>query len=395
MSSLRNQFVALTVARLIGAGFQALLLIALARSVEPATFGLVSVVAAVGLIGAGLFDAGAQGAILKARAHSDQKLVEALLALNQITTALMAGVAVAILTTFSLLSSAPAWLLVYAFSLALEKHSETSLSVTIADGAILTQVVNIVLRRAVSIGMFIALTVAGLDPLGSFAVASLVAAAGGVAQLTFYLRKRGLHPAYAAVRRYARTGVPFMVNTLSAQARSLDIPLLAATSGAATAGIYSAVSKLTTPFALVATALGSTLLPHAARSGRHWARRVSLVLVAIGTAGTLVLVQTGPLLGGLVDWLFGAAYVGAGALFQTLMYIIPVLLLSSPLASVLQGLGMQMYVAATGTVYAVVVLPAMLVGALITGPQGVAVAIIALLAIRAVALLARLWCPAR
>lgn len=120
-------------------------------------------------------------------------------------------------------------------------------------------------------------------------------------------------------------------------AQQLDVTLLAAVGGAATAGEYGAVSRWTSPLIMPSTALSQTGVLYAAtaRSMKESLRRLShaISLLSIPIAGCVVVAVYAKQ---LTPLLLGEQYASSGLAFQILAIAVIPTILAQPLAMILQ-----------------------------------------------------------
>ena len=259
--AVRAQFLGILVSRGLGSGLQALALIVLARSVPAASFGAVTaVIALVGflLVVTGF---GMAAFVPRARALGADDDVRAGLRLNWLSTAVTTPVLLAVTGWWAVEHHAPLAVALICLSLGLERNVDTVLGVPIADGDARTAATSMVLRRTVSLVVLVLGIVAGVDPVVAYTLGLLAGAVA--AQVHVRLRVRDLPGNASAVptRELARRGWPFLVANVAGQARTLDVPLVAAVLSPAAAGLYAAAVKLVQPVLLIPQSLAAVVAP--------------------------------------------------------------------------------------------------------------------------------------
>lgn len=380
---MKAQFLGILVSRGLGSGLQALALILLARSVPAAAFGAVAtVIAVVGfvLVVTGF---GMAAFVPRARALGDDDDVRAGLRLNGASTAVTTPVLLVLTGWWAVESGAPLAVALICLSLGLERNVDTVLGVPIADGDARTAAVSMVLRRSVSLVVLGGGLVGGLDPVLAYTVGLLV---GAVAtQVHVRRRVRELPGTAGAVptRDLARRGWPFLVANVAGQARTLDVPLVAATLTPAAAGLYAAAVKLVQPLLLVPQSLAAVVAPRSARLERPAARRLAVRLVGALLAGGLLLVPFMVFGEQIVTLLMGPTYAGSGPVLAWTLAGLPFFAVAAVLAALLQGQSREHLVAVVGVASAVVTVLAVPLGAVMGGITGAAIALTCASALRA------------
>ncbi|MDL5159566.1 lipopolysaccharide biosynthesis protein [Actinomycetospora termitidis] len=144
-----------------------------------------------------------------------------------------------------------------------------------------------------------------------------------------------------------RESLGFGLANLAASAQQLDTPLVTAGAGAFQSGLYAAGGRLLGPLTFLANSLGMVAAPWLARAGaddealRAEERRVLRVGAALCLA-PLVAALVGP---PLIPWLLGEEYRSSGGVFAILAVGAAVVTLNQPFAVIAQNRGRQHAVA--------------------------------------------------
>lgn len=144
-----------------------------------------------------------------------------------------------------------------------------------------------------------------------------------------------------------RESVGFGLANLAASAQPLDTPLVTVGAGAFEAGLYAAGGRLLGPLNFLANSLGLVASPWLARAGtddaalRGEERRVVRVGAALCVAPLLAAVVGPP----LIPLLLGPEYASSGAVFAVLAVGAAVVTVNQPFAIIAQNRGRQRAVA--------------------------------------------------
>lgn len=366
-----KQFGFLLFSRIGAAALQATAFIILSRVVSVKEFGWVGITVSLGAFVMLVTDFGITGVLSRARAREDTALVAGCIRTNDIVSGL-----VAILTVIGTVVVAPGKVLLVPLmiSIILERNAETQLSLFYADGDRVVPLVSILGRRLIGVALFGGLVAGGLDAMWAFGVGLTTGAGFSVGyQKIVLMRSRASRPPYGIIDpiEVIRGSVSFWISSVLNQIRVLDTTIVAATSTALSAGLYSAAQKLTNPLLLIPVSLAQILLPYAARPGANVSKasiRVTQLFLA-----TYILIIPGCFFDEhALGLFFGTSYRSGGAILTWMMLGLPVLALSGPLAAILQGCGGERFVAVNGALFAVLALVAMAGGGAIFGAVGVA-----------------------
>lgn len=157
-------------------------------------------------------------------------------------------------------------------------------------------------------------------------------------------RRRG---ATAEIVAAHRESVGFGLATLAVSAQQLDTPLATAGGGAYEGGLYAAGGRLIGPLNFLANSVGLVAGPWLARAGTDPAalrveeRRVLRVSVALCVAPLLLAVIGPP----LIPLLLGEEYASSGTVFAVLAVGAVIVTLNQPFAVILQNRGRPQQVA--------------------------------------------------
>jgi O-antigen/teichoic acid export membrane protein len=368
---LSRQFSWLFIARLGGAGLQAVTLLLLAREVTLTEFGIVNAVIGVGMVASAFTDFGVGAFLTKLRAANpgDAKLADAV----RVNRASAVGISVAGAALLLLLgltkSEIYLALLPLVLWIAAEKVTEALLSFAVADGDTLENTISVIFRRTTGLLVFILLVWAGIDGVFSYCVAQAVSGTLGAGLALHRLGERV--PSFSGGNpfRILRESWPFWINTAAAQVRNLDVTVVAMVGGAGVAGVYAVPSRLTTPLRLIPTTLAQIALPAASRGGRG---SMKALLRAVAIVMALMTVVLGAI-ALAADWLvslLGSEYSDAAIPLRILCGGLLFASLASFMNSILQGRGLQNWVATTSTITGVGSLAGVAVGAWLGGAVG-------------------------
>lgn len=382
----RGQFLGILVSRGLGSLGQAVALVVLARSVTAVEFGLVNVVIAVVgivLVASGL---GLSLFVPFARARGESDAVAAAMRLNSWANLASAVVLVPGIALWAGVTGAPWGAVLIGASLALERNVDTILGVPIADGDARVAATSMLARRTAALAVFLPALAAGADPVWAFS--SGLVTGGLVAQLHARRAVRDLPGDARAVSPRAVVGRswPFLASNLTGQARTLDVPVVAAALGAGAAGLYAAAVKLVQPLLLVPQSLAAVVMPHSTRLAPAAARRLGVRLTVLFLACLVPAVPLVVWAEDVVVLVMGPTFEGAGPALGWAIAGLPFVALSASLGALLQGQGRARFVAVNGAVFAVLMFPAIAGGAFLGGIGGAAAGLGASFALRAATL---------
>lgn len=367
---MKAQVFGLILTRGISGAAQALTLVLLARNSGTAEFAAITITSGIAVFVCAFADLGLAGFVSKARARKEDGLVRASLRLNRGST-LLFGALFATCTGIFAPEGLPIALMLLGIGFFLEKNADTLLGVAIADGNKSVPTLSIVGRRAFNLlGVGVAVALGGDVAL---AYCASYAAGGAFAQVVG-ARYAGAHvsadsaplPVPYLVRRSAQFMWPF----LAGQSRLLDAGIVAMLTGNVSAAQYAAVTRLAQPALIIPGAIGTIMLPHAARQSGSYARRIAMRLVA---ATALLAVLCAPLAffgSEIVHGLLGDDYSDTGASFAWSLYAILFLGVATPMTNALQGLDDETFVVRSSVALAIALLASVALGVSVAGVTG-------------------------
>ena len=337
-------------------------------------------------------DFGISTYLSKLHALGDVGTAQAALRFNALST-ILGGMFLSGVLFAAYFNWAYAWTVPFiAISFSLQKNTDTALSIPIADRQSGIPVTSLLIRRVSALVAYAVCIGLGFDAIGGYALAVLVGAVAGQVHIWIvvtraYGRREAPRVRYLPLLRSA---VPYMVGNVSTQAQNLDVAIIAVVIGDVAAGLYSAASKLTKPIMLIPRTMTSMILPYAARRGGKSARSMAWKLTQGALGSIVVMIPVSLLASPLITLAMGEAYSDAAATLAVGLIALPLVALPSPLGSLLQSQGQQVYVSINGITFAIVTLIAITVAAQYFGIEGVAAAIGISYAAKALSLLVRI-----
>jgi O-antigen/teichoic acid export membrane protein len=377
-----RQFTAVLSGYVGSAIIRAVALVLLARLALPDDFGFFSSVAAAIVIAQAMTDLGLAKLILREHsARVDHALVSAALRTNSRLSALLA-----LLLTIMLLGAGLTadsrffYLLPLAVAAAAEKNADTFLSIALANQQASVNTTNIIVRRTLSLLVFVSATSLGLDPLFAFSAGEMLAALVSAVLARRYASSR-VQPATSVP---FRAGLPFWLNSMAVQARNFDVLMTSAVSGTTQAGFYASATRLTGPLQLVASAAATVLLPFATRStARLRMVHASLVFLAVTSIAYISLALLVPY---VVPLVLGDAYVPSILVIQIVLIGLPFASLTALLTSALQGWGLARMAAVVAIGFTIVCLAGVFSGASLNGAVGASIGLTIAYVLQAIAI---------
>jgi O-antigen/teichoic acid export membrane protein len=369
------QFATMIGARLAANLLQAVNVIVLARAVSPSDIGLTSAIIGFCMVLFTVTDFGLSILITKSYAHGDHVMVASALHYTTLTTwtfgamGLVGGLGLCAGGVFPL-SLSP--LIV---AIAVDRCVEYRLGVPIAADLKVIPSSSIFIRRGTQFVVFIGFMGVGVPALWAYSLGQFLGAIVGYFQSTIFLRRL---VEKATSRRPAKEvfskAFPFFVKSVTTQIQVLDSFLVSAFSGAHSAGLYAAASRVTSPLNLIPWTLAASVLPHAARATPRQARDlglrvvlVLLVLLAFGAPVGFILAEPVCVL------LYGDAYGSAGLPLAILLVGVPLAIMVAALSAILQAQGDERFVAKVGVAFALAFVSAISIGGISGGPTGAAI----------------------
>jgi O-antigen/teichoic acid export membrane protein len=284
------------------------------------------------------------------------------------------------------------WLLLpFALWAAAERNADTWLGVVLADGDSWINVTNLVVRRAASLALFVGLTAwTEMPPILAISFSFAVSAAASWFFAHLYVAKRLAPASSHSMTQLVSRSYPYWINSVSSQIQNLDVALTSVVAGPVQAGLYGAAARLTNPLRILPNSLATILLPVAAR-------RTSSTLGSLCKLVGGALIAFALLYGGMaaaMPWavpvFLGAEYVGATVALQITCGGLVFASASSLVSTLLLGLGLKHFVAATAVVVTVTCLAGVVFGSLVAGAQGAALGLATAFLVQGLLLTSRL-----
>ncbi|WP_455835204.1 oligosaccharide flippase family protein [Pseudarthrobacter siccitolerans] len=386
------QFGWVTSGRIVAAVLQAILLVMLARDAGPDDFGLFSAVFSLATLAQTASGLGVPTLVIRerARSKSNSLLRGGLRLMNPIGLMLAAVVALGLTVLGLTVEHRLMYMVPLAVWAAAERYSDTWLGLAVADGDAHINTVNVVLRRAIALLLYV-LCALWWDPILAFSVSLSAAALASAFAVRRQISSRiHLDGRSASAKRVLRKAWPFWLNSIGTQARNLDVAVVTAVAGLSQAGYYAAASRVTSPLRIVSTSLATVLLPMASRGGPRDIKR----LMALSAAVVLVMAVVYSVGAAIMPWIVTTfltdAYLGAVTPLRIVLIGLCFAAAASLLGALLQGIGFQLYVAHTAVVTTIVCLLSAAFGAAVSGASGAAYALLISFFVQMLLLLVRL-----
>ncbi len=390
---MRRQFIVLLFSRGLASVLSAVAFIYVGRIAGVEVVGLIGVVTSVTAFIFIVGDLGMSTFVAREQAKQHFGVVAGALRLNVLSSVALGLIVTLVLVGLWGLGSLPWALALIGISAAVEKNTETALSVPIAEGQPWIPAINVLLRRFFALVVFGGLVFAGVEPIEGFCIGLAVAAVIG--QIHARVAISGL-----LVERQKITGAdladvlrrawPFWATNVMSAARTLDVSIVGLLSSTYTAGLYAAATKVINPLRLVPSTLTSLVVPYASRQDKTGARSTALRLIALFSASLLVVIPASIFGEPLVVLLMGEDFRDAGLIFSILLIGLPFVALAAPLGSVLQGQNDERFVTYNGTIFAILTLAFAAVGTIVWGGEGAAIGVSAAYFIKCIALYIRI-----
>jgi O-antigen/teichoic acid export membrane protein len=172
-------------------------------------------------------------------------------------------------------------------------------------------------------------------------------------------------PPPLSASEFRRSARGFAVVSLTSDAQQLDVPLVAAVGGTASAGIFAAASRLIGPLSMVVTQTSQLVFARASRTDDPLTRRQAAFFVggiaAVFVPGLLLVCWRSH---DLVGILLGDQYRESAGLLWLLSLGILLTIVTNPLTAWIQGRGRSRVAALASTLALVVYFVVLLLGAL-------------------------------
>lgn len=351
---------------------QAVLLVLLARDVGPDSFGIVAAYIAAQTF---LFlVAGMNTSAYATREIAVGNNIYASASIRLNTRVLLLGLLLNLVGTLPLIREPEMLFAVAGNAIALwaERQADNRLAIAYGRRQVKPPAVALTSESLISIALYLTSTGFGLDALVAFGIARTVSSllALAIAVILVRMPPLGIAP---PVRNILQAQVPFATSMTMGALRTLDSVIVIAIAGPAASGIYSAVSRVVSPFNTLAAAAAPVLVPRAAHANPAALRRILDRLFVLGVALSCSTFMLWPFVETLVVLVFGPSFAGGGTvLFWMLLRIGPATI--NPLISTaLQAKGFDRLVAWNSVATSLIVLAAVAGGAAIGGAMGAAV----------------------
>ena len=369
------QYLWLVVSRVAAAVLQAATVLLLARWTQPSTFGQIVAVLGVLVVLGALADLGLGPLLLREKSSDhDSSVTAGILRLNFLTSGALLFCTAAGIGILSINSKEYLALLPLAIWIAAEKNGDVWLNVAIADGRTHLSAASLMLRRTLSLGLFVGISKFCDVPL-AFALGQAIASV-----LVNFVMRALLRPAVnyrpaPTYRQLTRRAFPFYLNSVGAQLRNLDVAIVFAVGGSLAGGVYAVPARLTSPMRMLPASLGPVIMRYATKGTRAAFRAIriaSLSVMVIMTSGMVVLVICAPT---LIEVALGQSYLPSVlALRITCVGLVFAFAISLE-TSFLQGRGYEHFVGRVAIVVSALLLPAIALGAGLFGAVGAAAAV--------------------
>jgi O-antigen/teichoic acid export membrane protein len=382
----KRQFLAIASSRLLAAAIQALVGIGLARTSGPQIYGEITAFMGVLVFLFIVCGFGLPSYTGRARALGNGDDVATALRLN-VMGSLIGAIAVSLPLLLGILPLADGPILaLLVVGTAFDKNTDAVLAVMIADGERLAPALNVLVRRVLTAGIFFGWLAGGGDPTVSYCVASAVGPAVGQLHASMRLRDRIEGRSRSPSKDVMRRSLPFGVNDVAIQSKTLDVVIVAAVTNPFTAGLYSAAAKLIAPSELAASTLAGVILPRASRMSASQQRSAALKLTCAALVMFPVVAVLARYAESIMVFLLGVEFRSAAPAFAVLGFTLPLLLLNSPVAALLQGMRREGLVALNSLVFALLLPVGVSIGAVVADSTGAAAGLLAVTATKSASL---------
>jgi O-antigen/teichoic acid export membrane protein len=336
-----------------------------ARQVGPATFGALATATTIALVGGDVLDLGRTSALVRLQA---QGLVPTAVLARRLILAKLAWspALLAVLAATSLLLTHHLHVYMLAFYLYAVGYTTWQTLVTPQRGeAQLMQVSSCAAQERLVTLVVILATLPFIGP-SSLPIGLAVGSLSVCARLVRSARA-GLRPGPPplSASEFRRSARGFAVVSLTSDAQQLDVPLVAAVGGTASAGIFAAASRLIGPLSMVVTQTSQLVFARASRTDDPLTRRQAAFFVggiaAVFVPGLLLVCWRSH---DLVGILLGDQYRESAGLLWLLSLGILLTIVTNPLTAWIQGRGRSRVAALASTLALVVYFVVLLLGAL-------------------------------
>lgn len=366
-----KQLGAMGFARGLYAVTQAVLLILLARDVGPYEFGVIAAFLSAHTF---LFLlAGMNTPTFVTREIALGELAKAIASIRVNSSVMALAIVIALGSSIVLVGQLFLLLAVAGNAVAVwsERVTENRLALAYGERRVRPSVVTLIVRSLAPLGLYLSLVFLGMEALLAFAIARVVA---GLASqiLGMLLIRTPKVSTNIRVQDVLRSQAPLATSTSMGAIRTLDSVIVIAVAGAAASGLYSAVSRVVSPFNMLAISAAPVIVPRAAVATSMRVRRTldGLFLAGLALSGATIVLF--PFREWFVVLVFGPEFAGGGAvLLWVLLRVGPVA--AAPLIStVLQAKGLDRLAALNSVLTSVLAMASVAAGAAIAGAAGAA-----------------------
>lgn len=178
-------------------------------------------------------------------------------------------------------------------------------------------------------------------------------------------------PAFAHLRRFVVSGLPFAFNTMAMNVIPRLDTVIIATISVTSAGYFALADRILGPAQIIPVVASSALYPFLAREvpGSRAARRISSGMMIVGCVLAVVGALAAPW---LVPAVFGSSYRPAIGVVQVMLFALPFVYASNPLLAYLYTVGRERHVLFVTLGASVLGTVAILFGQLLVGVTGAA-----------------------
>ena len=359
MSALSRQFSWILFGRVASALLQAVSFAVLARFAGPESFGLFALIYGVAIFVQVGTDFGLMTTIIYSRSSTPRHSIigDALKIANKVTF-VVSLLATALLLAMAHVDVAYLVLIPLGVWVGADRRAEVWLGIPLADGDTWHNAFSLVLRRSGALAVLLVFQLCGGNPVLGYS-SGLAAFSVVAAWLAYRVSRdrvvsRGRH----GFRAICKVSFPYWINSIGAQAKNLDVLIVASTSTAAATGAFGVASRLTTPLSLVPQAFSTVLMPAATRVGRGNVRELGRSLSVLTAATTAMYVAVGIAAPFVVPVILGPAYGDVASVVQVFCCGLVFNSIATQISALLQGWGCKREVAFVQTISTLVYLMA-------------------------------------
>ncbi|MGV0853237.1 oligosaccharide flippase family protein [Mycolicibacterium phlei] len=350
---------------------QAVLLVLLARDVGPHGFGVIASFLAAHTVLFWLASMNTPTFVTREIALDQPDRAFASIRLN---AWLLNGSIVLALLSSMLLLDQPLLLLAVAanaFAIGSERMTENRLAIAYGQRRVGPPVMTLAVRSAIPLVLYLGMLAFGINPLVAFSCARVVA--GVVSQIiSIVLIRIPRSRAASQAREIIRAQLPLAMSQSMSAIRMLDSVVVIALAGATVSGIYSAVSRVVSPFNTIAISAAPVLVPRAVEATPARLRKWVDGLMLMGLGGSIATLAIYPFRENIVVLVFGSEFVGGGAVLVWVLLRVGAAVASPLMSNVLQARGFDRLAAINSTVTSILTLASVAVGSVVWGAPGAA-----------------------